>query len=372
MVQDFHKMTILQSLFSPRIPFSPSTTSVVNATGGNDIAIYGTYKVHIFTGPGTFTVISAPSTTQILYWVIGGGGGGGAGGESPNAGYCGGGGGGGGFRSAILPLQTFATPSSGPGPWTLPVTVGAGGAGGTDNVPSNPSSLSVTGYGFNGSPSTFAIRFAPLNQIVIATGGGGGASYYIPNSSGVIYPGNPGGSGGGTVQQYNAAYTTSYGGLGNAPPAPPTWDGPQGYPGGSYPNAIGPTPVRSWGSGGGGAGGYGGNGSPVFSVPDWYLGGIGKAVPVVPINYGDPSQLFAGGGEGGTRPSIPTAPTVPEPGTSPGYSPGGGGRKDPTKSPANPGLTNTGGGGAGVSGTTSGRSGGAGAPGIVVVAYLYQ
>ena len=359
-------MTILQSLFSPRIPFTPSTKSVINATGGNDIVIMGTLKVHIFTGPGTFTVTSAPPTTQITFAVIAGGGGGGAGGEDVSNGYCGGGGGAGGCRIGTLPLQTFSTPPTGPGPWIMPITVGAGGAGGVDNVPTTPFSPSVTGYGFNGSPSIFNIRYAPLNTNIESTGGGAGASFYLPGPG--IYVGNSGGSGGGSRGPVGGSNYSIPGGQGNTPPTTPATaaGGPQGRNAAPFPSTLpGSSPIRAWGSGGGGAGGVGGPGLGGAT----FLGGIGSILlGYVPLAYGR-SGYFAGGGEGGTR--------SPEPPLSPpydGYSMYGGGLRNPNNSPtspASPALVNTGSGGAGASGTTPGVSGGAGAPGIVVVAYTY-
>lgn len=364
-------MTIIQALLSPFVPFTPSTRSVVNATGGNDIVISGSYKVHIFTGPGTFTVTSAPSTTQILYFVVGGGGGGGASGESSTYGYCGAGGGAGGFRAGILPLQTFSTPSLGPGPWVLPITVGAGGAGGVNDVPTYPFVPSVTGYGAPGSPSIFSIKEEIFNTFIESSGGGGGASFYLPGPS--TYVGLNGGSGGGSVS-WGGSNSPVPGGLGNipsVPPSPPNLGGPQGQPGANIPSGLsGSTPTRIWGSGGGGASQPGGYPPQTYAGDRLYYGGIGKPISVVPLAYGD-STIFAGGGDGGTRPPY-NAITVPEPPSPSGYNLGGGGKKNPANNPASPGLVNSGGGGAGASGTTPGYAGGAGAPGIVVVGYLYQ
>ena len=65
----------------------------ITATGGT-ITTCGNFKIHTFTGPGTFTVSCQVCTRRIIlfhYLVVAGGGGGG--GE-----YGGGGGGAGGFR----------------------------------------------------------------------------------------------------------------------------------------------------------------------------------------------------------------------------------------------------------------------------------
>ena len=67
------------------------------ATGGTITTVCTNFKVHTFTGPGTFTVTcagNAAGSNSVDYLVIGGGGGGGAG----NGG--GGGGGAGGFRES--------------------------------------------------------------------------------------------------------------------------------------------------------------------------------------------------------------------------------------------------------------------------------
>lgn len=392
-------MTIIQSLLSPFIPFSPSTRSVVNATGGDEIVITGSVKVHIFRGPGTFTVNSAPPTTVITYFVVAGGGGGGSGGELStagpyitNAGFCGAGGGGGGVRRGTLPLTSFipgvgAIPPAGPGPWVMPVIVGAGGAGGVDNV-YYPGSPMISGYGFPGSPSVFWIWYPGLNSNVESTGGGGGASVYDPTippagppaNVGVVFPGRPGGSGGGARTLIYGGNTSVPGGSGSPNPflgAPYSVNGglpTQGSSGGSIPTFVpGVSPYRTWGTGGGGAGGVG-----------YYdAGGEGRSTDLVPMKYGTdgpynvipsstPSRYFGGGGDGGTRPPY-NAITLAEPSRT--YSPaGGGGAKNPLNSPSSPaapGIVNTGGGGAGASGTTQGVAGGAGGPGIVIVGYIY-
>ncbi len=398
-------MTIIQSLLSPFVPFTPSTSSIVNATGGDDVVLNGNLKVHIFLGPGTFTVHSAPPTTKITYFVVAGGGGGGAGGEdSPfytSAGYCGGGGGGGGVRRGTIPLLSFTPgvgliPPAGPGPWVLPVTVGAGGAGGVDDVllnptPGPPSGLHpmISGYGFPGSNSTLGLYLSGAPGSVEAYGGGGGAATYDPtvapgfNPPSGLFRGLSGGSGGGSRMWITGSNSPVAGGSGTSPYGPwwlydpvsnPTGEYPaQGYPGGGWPGSTpSSSPLRTWGGGGGGAGSAGGGGPIGMSV-----GGSGRPTTLVPMNYGTPdpssapSRIFGGGGDGGTRPPY-NAITSPEPPSPDTPRPGGGGAKNPLNNPAAPGLVNTGGGGAGASGTTPGVAGGAGGPGIVIVAYTYR
>jgi hypothetical protein len=68
------------------------TALYVSATGGT-VTTSGDYKIHTFTGPGTFTVSSAGNaggSNSVEYLVVAGGGGGGS--------HIGGGGGGGGTR----------------------------------------------------------------------------------------------------------------------------------------------------------------------------------------------------------------------------------------------------------------------------------
>ena len=89
------------------------------ATGGNAILTCGNYKIHVFTGPGTFCVSSignaAPAgrPANADYLVVAGGGG---------SNY--GGGGAGGFRTNVSCAGTIPLSVSG-----FPITVGAGGAG---------------------------------------------------------------------------------------------------------------------------------------------------------------------------------------------------------------------------------------------------
>jgi len=213
----------------------------ITATGGT-ITCSGDYKIHTFTGPGTFTVsqtASAPANNSIDYLVVAGGGGGEC---NPAQGY---GGGAGGFRlsnSTCMPGPT-TSPLANPTGITatvaaIPVTVGAAGA--IDNPGANSVFSTITSAG---------------------GGGGGGAS---------------GGSGAGS------------GGGGNTPPVSP----PQGQPGGPGGH-----------SGGGGAGvaggafippnngGTGGDGS--FVVQTGFGGCNGTPGPVGSTRY------FAGGGAGG-------------------------------------------------------------------------
>ena len=295
----------------------PSETEnpFLSATGGTETTC-GDFKIHTFTGPGTFTVckVGAVDANNVVdYLVIAGGGGG------DNANGGGGGGGGGGYRescgtcytSSPLGCGVSALPVTAQG---YPITVGAGGGGGTFTpVPSDPE-------GERGSNSVFS---------TITSTGGGAGSGNGPNN-----PAMPGGSGGG------ASYAQPIG-TGNTPPVSP----PQGNPGGS---ASGSPPVYG-GGGGGGATAAGTNGHSTFR-------GNGGAGGTSSIN-GTPTGRSGGGGGGGITSS-------PGGTASDGGGAGGGGVNGTS------GTTNTGGGGGG-SGAFP-RTSGSGGSGIVIIRYKYQ
>ena len=317
------------------------------ATGGT-ITTCGNYKIHTFTGPGTFTVSATAicsSYNALDYLVVAGGGAGAGpfGGDSAG----GGGGGAGGFRvsnDTCMPAP-LTSPLANPTGLTatvtaFPITVGAGG---TPN--GNP-----PGGGGCGSNSIFSS--------ITSTGGGGGGGW--PGSPAPLRSGQPGGSGGGAGR--SPAATT--GGTGNTPPVSP----PQGNPGG-----IGNYGSPNYGQGGGGGAGAAGNVATGASPTVGGSGGAGSFVagsgfancngtpgPVCGARY------FAGGGGGSTY----------QGGTAGTGGAGGGGAGNFSPSfPASPGIsgvsggTNTGGGGGGMSQC---GSGGAGGSGIVVIRYKYK
>jgi hypothetical protein len=277
------------------------------ATGGT-ITTCGDYKIHTFTGPGTFTVCSIGNpigSTTVDYLVVAGGAGSGD--------YFGAGGGAGGYRESsgaasgcytTSPLGTCvsALPVSVQG---YPIAVGGGGAGG--------SRLCGPNNGVSGGNSTFSS--------ITSTGGGGGGG-----ANGPAVPGNPGGSGGGG----GGAGANALGGTGNTPPVSP----PQGNNGGGN------------GPGGNGSGGGGGAGGAGASRPPAGDGGVGAGTAINPLQ-GTPGpspsvKYFAGGGNGTG-------------GGTGGYGGGGTGT---------PGAVNTGGG--------AGTEGLAGGSGIVIIRYRYQ
>ena len=295
----------------------------ISATGGT-VTTSGDYKIHTFTGDGTFAVSSlggggtpCAQSSKVDYLVVAGGGG---------AGYLqAGGGGAGGFRegkdstassphtASPLAATTGITISASPG--SYPITVGGGGTGKSSPGPA----------GANGSNSVFS-------TITSAGGGGGG-----PSST----AGANGGSGGGGGEDSSA-------GSGNTPPVSP----PQGNNG-----AAGSVPHIS-GGGGGGAGAAG------TAPPSNKVGGPGGNGVATSITGSPVTRAGGGGGGGGGC------------GSGSGGS-GGGGAGHPCgpghTTGGNPGTVNTGGGG-GSNGfpVTACTTGGNGGSGIVVIRYKYQ
>ena len=158
----------------------------VAATGGNSITTICTnFKVHTFTGPGTFCVTCAGNdsgSNKVDYLVVAGGGGG--------ATQHSGGGGAGGFRGSFPSPCTNAgtTPVSVQG---YPITVGGGGAR-TSTAPN------VNTPASSGGVSTFSA--------ITSAGGGGGGSYSNPPGAGTA--GAAGGSGGGGGSRAPGSTTT--------------------------------------------------------------------------------------------------------------------------------------------------------------------
>jgi len=301
------------------------------ATGGT-ITCCGDYKIHTFTGPGTFTVTNAGSASgsnSVSYLVVAGGGGGGAGITTPSDSE-GGGGGAGGFREGKASSDSYtASPLNAPAGLSVsvqgyPITVGSGGAQQPD-------------YTQGGNPGSNSI----FSSITSAGGGGGGSRNTPPGSGPAVA--DAGGSGGGAGQ---ADSPTSYPGAGNTPPVSP----PQGNAGGN--GAFPSSPASAGAGGGGGATAAGGNATPGPSV-----GGPGGAGATTSIS-GSPTAYAGGGGGAG------------EISPSPGGVGGGGQGAVPGVVDNTAGTANTGGGGGGGGGTKgTGESGGSG---IVIIRYKYQ
>ena len=299
----------------------------VAATGGT-ITCCGNYKIHTFTGPGTFTVTSAAASAAnniVDYLVVAGGGSG--------AHDRGGGAGGGGFRYF---LNTTCAPTSGapgaplngygsPTPSGTAITVTAQaytiavGGGGT---------VVPNGNGDTGNVSTFS-------TVTSAGGGSGGGG---PSGT----AGGNGGSGGGARDSAPAG-----GGAGNTPPTTPS----QGKDGGTV---TGP----GYGGGGGGAIACGaGGGGPANP------GGDGAGLPTAFGANGVPCGSYryysGGGGSGG-------------PNTAATGGKGGGTGGGPNSGPATAATINSGGGGGGGGNSPGVAYGGLGGSGIVVIRYKFQ
>jgi hypothetical protein len=301
----------------------------VTATGGT-ITTSGDYKIHSFTGPGTFCVSCAGNATgsnTTDYMVVAGGGGG----SNSN----GGGGGAGGFRMASsLPVSVTG----------FPITIGgAGGAAG--------GGCGATAGGC-GNISTFST--------ITSTGGGGGGSGVGTSTGGT---GRPGGSGGGGGTNNQAA------GTGNTPPVSP----PQGFPGAQGAGPGTPTPQYAGGGGGASAaaiprvctpssdGGAGSPAAPIFGTAPqpYYLANTSNTGATV-------SGDFAGGGGGGTEPGST--------GAAGGVGGGGKGSTGPGGTIPGNGVaatTNSGGGGGG-GGYNPSTGGGGGGSGIILIRYKFQ
>jgi len=135
------------------------TPILFSASGGIEFTLSninsptGSYKYHVFTGPGIVTTFSPSdnSYSDITFMLVSGGGGG-----SPE-----GGGGGGGV---LVNTGTQANLNAG----TYSVTIGSGG-----------------GPGSNGNPSTLTIP-GPGVEVMTATGGGAGKSGGNPGSPGLL------------------------------------------------------------------------------------------------------------------------------------------------------------------------------------------
>jgi len=295
----------------------------ITATGGT-ITCSGDYRIHTFTGPGTFCVScagNAGGSSTIDYLVVAGGGSGG----NANLGSNGqaGGAGAGGYRESsgaasgcysVSPLG--ACVSALPVTATaFPITVGAGGAART-----------TQGTGNSGSNSTFST--------IISTGGGGGGKTTAGS----------GGSGGG-------ASCCSAVGAGNTPPVSP----PQGNPGGI---AAGSNPAGTMVSGGGGGATQAGQqGSPAAGPAG--PGGNGATSSI----NATPTTRAGGGGGGGNN---------GQPGGGTGGAGGGGAGGNFPVGPGTNGTTNTGGGGGASSSGPGSATSGAGGSGIVIIRYKFQ
>ena len=324
------------------------------------VATVGNFKIHTFTGPGTFTVNStgnSAGSNTVDYLVAAGGGGGGGGCDASN--WGGGGGGAGGYRfsngtasgcysAGPSPLGASALPVSAQG---YSIVVGGGGTGRTADGPQTRAP--------SGNVSTFST--------ITSAGGGGGGKRYGPagDSPTGTQAGGTGGSGGGAsgVNGSPGSYPGGVtGGAGNTPPTSPS----QGNPGGRGYYSAG---------GGGGSGGVGGNGKTHPEVPSSLLGGAGGLALASSITNAAVSRAGGGGGGGAVQTPGTPAPNGTSGGGAGGSGAGNGGGGDPQSNGAAA-TVNLAGGGGGAGGgailSGVGKDGGNGGSGIVVIRYKFQ
>jgi hypothetical protein len=309
----------------------------VVATGGT-VTCCGDYKIHTFTGPGTFTVTSVGNplgSDKIQFLAVAGGGAGG----SDNGG---GGGGGSVVKGSCEPVSVQA----------YPIAIGGGGAG-SPGVGGSP--------GGAGDNTTF-------KGITVLKGGGG------RTSCGGTSPGSPFGNGGGGAGV--SASTSGCAGSANTPiPANSTTFGANS--GGDGTNNT----CSVYRSGGGG--GAGGNGNPGLAIPTYSIGGAG-----VPDNICGSTYFYGGGGGGGVfcstagaggtggaggggGGSSPTGGTGGAAGID-GRNPGTAGQPFPTGGKGGNAGINTGSGGGGGGRAAPCAGGGNGGSGIVIIKYKFQ
>ena len=322
-----------------RYRIGTSKTGIAKASGGA-ISFYNGKTIHTFISPGQFIAPSTFSET-VEYVVIGGGGAGGW--------DIGGGGAAGGFRAGTHPLS---------GPDISAVNIGMGGKNFIQ--PDDNRDLHVGGA---------SLWNCPGGGFQAPGGGAGG----IPSSP--VEDGQAGASGGGGRGNRGSS---GGGGTGNNKPAPAT---PSPSPSNGWGNDGGGGTSGYGGGGGGGAGGGGQNSGD--NTEKGGNGGLGLQLPstfqdpMSTVGYAGPGPSgywFAGGGGGGGWSS--SSPSGTNIGGRGGAGPSGGndyagagkGPPGPATHPGSWALHNSGSGGGGGSGSAP-RNGGAGGPGIILLAY---
>lgn len=284
----------------------------INASGGNTITYADGYKIHTFTGDGTFSVSSAYSGATAEVLIVAGGGGGGA---------RGGGGGGGG----VIYEPAFSLSAT-----SYNVFVGGGGSG-----RSSTTANSADQDGGNGANSSFA------NLTAIGGGGGGGFNRN----------GKAGGSGGGPGRDQDNG-----GGPGAGTPG-------QGYRGG-YTGELDGQQGCAGGGGGGGANQIGLDGTNTRSGANTSAGNEfgGNGGSGYRSNISGRLLYYGGGGGGGNG-----CAGVESFRFGQGGKGGGGLGNDSGRRPSTAGQAFTGGGGG--AGGDSPQTSANGGSGIVIVRY---
>ena len=274
-----------------------NVSELIAASGGTE-STSGDYKIHTFTGPGTFTVTAGNGPLGVAdYLVIGGGGG--------SSGSGTGGGGAGGYRfssgtasgcytAGPAPLAATALSIT---PGSYGVTVGGGGPGATNGSNSIFSTITSAGGGNGnggdggsgggatdtgnfGSGNTPAVNPSQGNNGGDASagnnrgGGGGGASAVGGNST----PGTAGAGAAGLTSCITASPVTRGGGGGGGAHFPGYNPGPGGSGGGGDGGSFGTPGSGQNGDANKGAGGGGGGGRTGQAAGGPSNGGSGLVV----------------------------------------------------------------------------------------------
>jgi hypothetical protein len=304
----------------------------VIATGGNSTETSSGRKFHIFTSPGTFSVVAKPSVKDLEVFMVGGGGGAGR--------QSGGGGGAGEIKSTTVPFDHFTPGNS----YGCTVTVGSGGNGGGYNP----------GLGANGGDTSCS--FSGVTTLSAVGGGRGGALNTADSTSRTSIAGSPGASGGGG----GSAFRSSQPG------------GARTVPTGNY-GGSGTYSYDSYFAAGGG-GSPQSNGSPASGTSGG-LGGAAIGISGLPSSVGTPGpdasrRYFAGGGCGTGWSSGRARPTYGGAGGSTGSGNVFYGPSMAPQLPRTNALANTGSGGGGRSWNSPNSGYSNGGSGIVILSYL--
>lgn len=328
------------------------------AANGGTITYSGNYKIHTYTGSGTFTPTFTGNVEMLL---VGGGGGNDTSNNYPSDIYATSGGGSGGM---IYYGSEYWINKSGPSitvtaGTTYTVTVGAGGGAGffvsNTNLSGGWGNLIQLSYMYGGTTSVVG---GSINLAAY-----GGSSWPSPWAQ------SSGGGGAGSAY-YNTAQRWSDGG-GSAAPGQ-GFDGAACVSSGNYATLV-------W-AGGGGTNAIGGGSFMSGQNGGSFSGTRGFGGNGTPLMISGTATYYGGGGQGGNYYSTNVTNITAGQGTGGGWGGGGGcgGWISGTKVPGANGSPNTGGGGGGrseahwtISSTTYGQgvAGGLGGSGIVIIRY---
>ena len=241
-------------------PDPPPAGTQLAAYGGT-VTTSGGYRIHTFTGNGSFVVTNAPSGSEVEYLIAGAGG---RGGGSSTSGVGGGGGGGGQVRTGTVSVtaQSYSVTvgsnaaTQGGSSSALGLTSIGGGRGSSTSLPVTSTMNGASGGGGNSVTLTAGTGSAGNNGAAGSSGsrgGGGGGAGGAPS----------GATGGAGVSSSISGTSVSYGGGGTAKTS----------------NGAGTDGTANRGQGGGG--GYG----TISSSPTVYANGGLGGTGVVIIRY---------------------------------------------------------------------------------------